>query len=154
MSNITTSQTIGPFFHEALKWGNHAGTGEIELRGRILDGDGKPITDALIEAWTERTHGVEGFGLLRQPSGDDGGFVFHLSKPDAGQPLAHVCVFARGCLNHHFTAVFTSEADHPLLTATPPKRRGTLIATARGNNQFDWTIRMQGEGETVFFEYE
>lgn len=154
MSNITTSQTIGPFFHEALKWGNHAGTGEIELRGRILDGDGKPITDALIEAWVDGTNGVEGFGLLRQPSDADGKFTFRLPTPRGNAPLAHVCIFARGCLNHHFTAVFTSESDHPLLTATPALRRKTLIANSGSATTFEWTIRMQGKDETVFFDYE
>jgi protocatechuate 3,4-dioxygenase, alpha subunit len=154
MSNVTTSQTIGPFFHEALKWGNAAGDGKVELQGRIVDGAGKPIDDALIEAWADNTGGIEGFDLLRQPTDHDGRFVFRLPIPSAGQPLAHVCVFARGCLNHHFTAVFTREEEHALLIATPPTRRASLIATAIGANRYEWTIRMQGDDETVFFEYQ
>ncbi len=154
MSNVTSSQTIGPFFHEALKWGNAVGNGEIELQGRIVDGAGNPIDDAMIEVWANDVAGVAGFGLLRQPSDREGRFVFRLPKPNAGQPLAHVCVFARGCFNHHFTAVFTSGSDHPLLNATPAARRDTLIASANGASSFVWTIRMQGESETVFFEYQ
>ncbi len=154
MSNITTSQTIGPFFHEALKWGNHAGTGEIELRGRILDGEGKPITDALIEAWVDEIQGVEGFSLLRQPSDTNGAFTFRLPKPQGNAPLAHLCIFARGCLNHHFTAVFTHESDHVLHTTTPASRRATLIANPINADVFEWTMHMQGDHETVFFDYE
>jgi protocatechuate 3,4-dioxygenase, alpha subunit len=154
MSNITTSQTIGPFFHEALEWGNHAGAGEIELRGCILDGDGKPITDALIEAWIDGANVVEGFGLLRQASNAEGKFTFRLPKPQGNAPLAHVCIFARGCLNHHFTAAFTSESDHPLIAATPSSRRKTLIADSVNTTTFVWAIRMQGKDETVFFDYQ
>jgi protocatechuate 3,4-dioxygenase, alpha subunit len=154
MSNITTSQTIGPFFHEALNWGNHAGGGEIELRGCILDGDGNPITDALIEAWIDGANGLEGFGLLRQPSDTEGKFTLRLPKPQGNAPLAHVCIFARGCLNHHFTAVFISESDHPLIAVTPSSRRKTLIANSVNATAFEWTIRMQGNDETAFFEYE
>ncbi len=154
MSNVTSSQTIGPFFHEALKWGNATGRGEILLQGRIVDGAGTPINDALIELWSENATGDDGFGLLRQPSDSEGRFAFHVAKPKAGQPLAHVCVFARGCLNHHFSAVFANESGHPLLAAAPASRRASLIATPSGENRFEWTIRMQGEGETVFFEYE
>jgi protocatechuate 3,4-dioxygenase, alpha subunit len=154
MSNITTSQTIGPFFHEALKWGNHAGDGEIELRVLVLDGEKKPITDALIEAWWDGVNGFEGFGLLRQPSDQEGRFVFRLPKPNGNTPLAHVCIFARGCLNHHFTAVFANGMEHPLLSATPESRRQTLVAKSIDATTFEWTIRMQGEYETVFFEYQ
>jgi protocatechuate 3,4-dioxygenase, alpha subunit len=153
MSNVTTSQTIGPFFHEALKWANHAGTGEIELRGCVLDGDGNPITDALIEAWLDGVNGAEGFGLLRQPSDQDGRFVFRLPKQNVNAPLAHICIFARGCLNHHFTAVFANEMEHPLLSATSESRRQTLVAKSIDATTFEWTIRMQGEYETVFFDY-
>jgi protocatechuate 3,4-dioxygenase, alpha subunit len=157
MSTITTSQTIGPFFHEALKWSNDAGVGEVELRGRILDGDGKPITDALIEAWVDVTSGaeaVEGLGLLRQPSDTDGKFMFRLPKPQGSAPLAHICIFARGCLNHHFSAVFAHAVDHPLLNAVASERRNTLIATAVNGSIYEWTIHMQGDLETVFFDYE
>ena len=154
MSNITTSQTIGPFFHEALKWGNDVGAGEIELRGRVLDGSGNPITDALVEAWTQDLQRTEGFSLLRQPTDAEGHFVFRLSpaKPDA--PLAHLCIFARGCLNHHFTAVFAKDSNHQLLAAVPQSRRHTLIATPLDAQRYEWTIHMQGDRETVFFEYE
>jgi protocatechuate 3,4-dioxygenase, alpha subunit len=154
MSNVTSSQTIGPFFHNALAWSYDTGQGTIELVGQVLDGNDEPINDALLEVWAENASGVEGFGLLRQPTDTEGRFSFSLPTPSTGAPLAHVCVFARGCFNHHFTAVFTNESDHALLKSTPATRRATLIATANGENRFKWTIRLQGERETVFFEYQ
>jgi protocatechuate 3,4-dioxygenase, alpha subunit len=33
-----------------------------------------------------------------------------------------------------------------------PERRATLVAAARADGSLQWDIRLQGEGETVFFE--
>jgi protocatechuate 3,4-dioxygenase, alpha subunit len=153
MPLVSSSQTIGPFFHNALAWSYRTGDGEIELVGRVLDGNDQPINDALLEIWCEAV-GEEGFGLLRQPTDAEGRFAFRLPKPKANEPLARVCVFARGCFNHHFTAVFIDEVDHPLLNATSIERRSTLIAAAQSPGRYDWTLRLQGSNETVFFEYE
>ncbi|MGL4232999.1 MAG: protocatechuate 3,4-dioxygenase [Casimicrobium sp.] len=154
MSNVTSSQTIGPFFHNALAWSYTQGHGAIELVGQVLDGNDQPINDALLEIWADNVSGETGFGLLRQPTDAEGRFSFHLPAPTTGAPLAHVCVFARGCFNHHFTAVFASAIDHPLLNAAPESRRSTLIATLRAPNRYEWILRLQGTKETVFFEYE
>jgi protocatechuate 3,4-dioxygenase, alpha subunit len=153
MPLTTSSQTIGPFFHNALGWSYSSGEGEIELVGRVLDGNEQPINDALLEIWCEGAE-KDGFGLLRQPTDAEGRFAFRLPKPKPNQPLVHVCVLARGCFNHHFTAVFIGVTDHPLLNATPMERRSTLIATTQSPNRYDWTLRLQGENETVFFEFE
>jgi protocatechuate 3,4-dioxygenase, alpha subunit len=154
MPLVTSSQTIGPFFHNALAWSYDAGRGDIELVGSVLDGNDQPINDALIELWCAGATGVNGFGLLRQPTDAEGRFKFRLPGPAANEPLAHVCVFARGCFNHHFTAVFASAVNHPLLNSAPESRRATLIATPLADNRYEWTLRLQGANETVFFEYE
>lgn len=154
MGRVTSSQTIGPFFHNALAWAFHAGTGEIELVGRVLDGKDSPINDAMVELWFDGASGSEGFGLLRQPTDADGGFRFLVPMPSGDSPLAHVCVFARGCFNQHFTAVFASETGHPLLASAPGERRSTLIATRESQSRYRWDLRLQGPRETVFFEYE
>ena len=62
----TPSQTVGPFFAFALPWVDGPfvvpeGTpGAIWLRGRVLDGDGEPVPDALVETW--QADGAGGFG--------------------------------------------------------------------------------------------
>ncbi len=149
----SSSQTIGPFFHEALAWATAPGSGPIELVGRVLDGNAQAIDDALLELWIEGAIGAHGLGFLRQPTDAKGGFRFLLPEPKPDSPLAYVCVFARGCLNHHFTAVFPRLVSHPLLDAAPRSRRDTLIAQQESASRYRWDLRLQGEGETVFFDY-
>jgi protocatechuate 3,4-dioxygenase alpha subunit len=172
MTKITTSQTIGPFSHEAWQWavdacipGNLKTAGETVLvSGVIYDGDGAPINDAQIEAWTpagaagEPEQMIPGF--RRVPSGADGEFSLRVSLPQPatpGEPLMYVTVFARGLVLHQFTAVFLEDdaglAESNILNQVPEARRATLLARRTGDGQYHWDIRMQGEAETVFFDY-
>ncbi len=172
MTNITTSQTVGPFSHEAWKWASDAsmpgnlkiGGPSILVSGVIYDGDGNPINDAQIEAWTpegaalEPEHLVPGF--RRAPSGADGEFSFRLPLPQPatrGEPVAYVTVFARGLVKHQFTAVFLEDdsglAQSTILNQVPEARRATLLARKNGEDQYHWDIWMQTEKETVFFDY-
>ncbi|WBS05370.1 protocatechuate 3,4-dioxygenase [Pseudoduganella sp. SL102] len=166
-SYITTSQTIGPFSHEAWQWSVDA-TANVEttaptvtVRGVIYDGDGTPINDAQLEAWTPHAAQAEAQqaipGFRRIPSGEAGEFQFRLSRPadaPADAPAAFVTIFARGLVKHQFTAVFLDDArPSPLLAQVPEERRGTLLARRQPDGTYRWDIRMQGESETVFFDY-
>ena len=170
----TPSQTIGPFFHRALLregWheighevGHEVGNdlaargaaGErVAIEGRVLDGDGAPITDAMIEVWQANAAGrydhsedlqedkpldpnFHGFG--RVATGPDGRFRLRTVKPgpvpgsdDAPQaPHINVSIFARGLLKRLVTRIYfpgepLNETDQ-LLSALPADRRATLIA--------------------------
>jgi protocatechuate 3,4-dioxygenase alpha subunit len=166
---ISPSQTIGPFSHEAWRWACAATEGvdstaeTITISGILRDGDGNPITDGMIEAWSpagaepERTHALPGF--RRVASGEDGGFRLTLSRAaGSGEPAALVTVFARGLVLHQFSALFLD--DDPgldgseILRQVPPERRATLIARKTGAASYAWDINMQGALETVFFDYE
>ncbi len=166
MSNITTSQTIGPFSHEAWQWAadcSAAVAGAITIRGVIYDGDGMPINDAQLESWqpaaveAESTHPVPGF--RRVPSGEQGEYTLRLAdvKPQLGQPFVYITVFARGLVKHQFTAVYLNDdaalQTSAVLDQVPAARRATLIATCNAANEYRWDIRMQGAQETVFFDY-
>ncbi|MDB5749522.1 MAG: protocatechuate 3,4-dioxygenase [Massilia sp.] len=172
MSKITTSQTIGPFSHEAWQWAVDAGlpdtvkaTGAtILVSGIIYDGDGNPINDAQIEAWTPQAAPAEPGqmipGFRRVPSGEQGEFSMRVSlpaQPAQGEPVMYVTVFARGLVKHQFTAVFLEDdaalAQSGILNQVPEARRGTLLARKTDDGQYRWDIRMQGEHETVFFDY-
>jgi protocatechuate 3,4-dioxygenase alpha subunit len=172
MSNITTSQTIGPFSHEAWQWAVDACTPSnlkssaptITISGVIYDGNGAPINDAQIEAWTPAAAAAEPEqmipGFRRVPSGADGEFSLRVSRPQPaapGEPLMYVTVFARGLVLHQFTAVFLEDdaglAESSILNQVPEARRATLLARRTGDGQYHWDIRMQGEAETVFFDY-
>jgi protocatechuate 3,4-dioxygenase, alpha subunit len=166
---LTTTQTIGPFPHEAWDWAVQASTAPqstaptamLTLRGTLLDGPGAPVDDGWVEAFVpgadEPASTMPGF--RRVPTGPDGGFTLTLPVPAAGQPLAWITVFARGLLAHQFTAVW--RADDPAaatsapLAQVPTERRATLLA-APADGGYSWTIRLQdtpdGGAETVFFD--
>ena len=195
MTGITPSQTVGPFFKYGLTPGgkydwNDAFTsnlvtpdasGErIRVEGRVFDGDGAPVPDAMLEIWQADSQGrfadpqdkralpntkFRGFG--RCGTDADGGYAFDTVKPGPvpdpdGIPQAPhllVAVFARGMLRHLYTRIyFDDEAGNsvdPVLALVPSDRRITLIATrepSNGNAVYKLDLRLQGERETVFFD--
>ena len=164
-SNITTSQTIGPFPHEGWRWAFDPQTGTdpaVIIEGKVHNGSGQPVGDALIEAWLPQaqTPAVEGLpGLHRVATDDSGSFRLALPQRAAdGEPAAYVTLFCRGLLKHQFTALFlsddTSVPDSPLLAQVPAARRATLVAERTGPGRYRWDIRLQGDAETAFFDYE
>ncbi|PUA16603.1 protocatechuate 3,4-dioxygenase [Glaciimonas sp. PCH181] len=169
-SHITTSQTIGPFPHEAWKWGVAAtatlvsSAPTITISGVIRDGNGAPISDGWIEAWLPDAVAAESAqtipGFRRIPSDDNGAFSIQVSLPaaaTAGKPVLFATIFARGLVKHQFTAVFleddTGLAQSEILNQVPAERRNTLIARKQADAQYQWDIWMQTDKETVFFDY-
>ena len=177
MSTLTPSQTVGPYFRIGLDWpdawrvaSSDSTSPRITLCGRLLDGDGAAVPDALIELWQADSDGqyhashTEGFrGVGRCGVDVDGGFRFETLKPgrvvapDGSRQAPHInlLVMARGLLQHLYTRVYFPEdgALHDgdsVLACVPAARRATLIARAdHGALNFD--IHLQGEHETVFF---
>jgi protocatechuate 3,4-dioxygenase alpha subunit len=179
----TGSQTVGPFFHFGLATDASLGLiagpdtpGErIRLVVRVIDGDGAPVPDALVELYqadaegryAERSMpprtGFTGFGRL--PTSDEGSCAFETIRPGAvragqGREAAHInmCLFMRGLLRHIYTRVYFAgdpllDAD-PLLSLVPAGRRATLIAHPHPTDRGVWVydVRLQGEQETVFFD--
>jgi protocatechuate 3,4-dioxygenase, alpha subunit len=174
---ITPSQTVGPFFGFGLPYEDGPWVvpgwrpGAITIRGRVLDGAGDPVPDALVEirqadesgevphrpgGLRRAGHGFSGFG--RCASDSDGGFWFSTVKPaavGADAPYISVLLFARGLLKPVFTRLYFPEdadahATDPLLAEVPADRRATLIAEHEADGTYRFDIRLQGEGETVF----
>jgi protocatechuate 3,4-dioxygenase alpha subunit len=153
----TPSQTVGPFFGFALPFSDDAeavpagSAGAIRIEGQVFDGSGEPVTDALLELWQGDL-----FGRCRTDA--EGAFHFTVRRPDADPgtaPFINVTVFARGLLRHLCTRMYfpdeqpANDAD-PVLLAVDAERRQTLVARSTpGGLHFD--VRLQGEGETVFF---
>lgn len=151
----------------------------VSLQGRLLDGDAKPVNDGVLELWQANAHGkyaspedaqdkpVEpGFrGFGRVLTGADGGFRFTTVKPGRvpgpggalQAPHLVVTVFMRGMLKHLQTRIYFPEepanADDPVLKLVPPDRRLTLIARRAGAGALEWNIILQGQDETVFFDF-
>lgn len=182
----TTSQTVGPFFTIGLSRLNKSDlfgpgvSGErIRIEGRVLDGNGKPVPDAMLEIWQANSHGkyahpeddqnkplepgFQGFG--RVGVDENGGFVFTTVKPGAvpgpdgkmQAPHVAVSVFARGLQLRLVTRIYFPEeaanADDYVLNLVESARRATLIArktTVAGTLQ--WNVILQGVDETVFLD--
>jgi len=159
MPQPTPSQTIGPFFIEALKWAVELAVTPpdgVRVSGRVLDRDGKGVADALLEIWQPSWAVSQPLpGLQRVATDDAGRFAFFMPRPDGAQVHANVTVFARGLLCGLFTRVYLHPKDDAaavsLPAGVPAARRGTLIGK-RSAEGYEWNIRLQGEGETVFFE--
>jgi protocatechuate 3,4-dioxygenase alpha subunit len=183
----TTSQTVGPFFKIGFSWlyreqlaGPEASGERVTISGRILDSDGVPVPDGIIEIWQANAQGkyahpddwqnkpVErGFsGFGRVPTDDEGRFHFSTVKPGRvpgpdgklQAPHLEISVFTRGLLRRLITRVYfpdePSNAADFALSLVEPERRGTLIAKKIEDRpgELEWNVKMQGEDETVFFD--
>ena len=179
--HATTSQTVGPYLHIGMTWliieklAPAGVPGErISIEGRVLDGDGKPVNDALLEIWQADSRGnyggkrFRGFG--RSATDANGAFRFHTIKPGrvpgpAGQlqsamqaPHIGVIVFMRGQLKQLVSRIYfpgdPANAKDPVLALVPEKRRATLIAAKQPGKAgaLRWNVILQGRDETVFFD--
>jgi protocatechuate 3,4-dioxygenase alpha subunit len=152
----TPSQTIGPFFHLCLTPESGLGSLEgerIRLVCRILDGDGTPVDDAMIEIWQVDAAGEHG-GFGRECTNEHGRCEFQAVK--AGH--VNVMIFARGLLKQLFTRIYfegeSSNTSDPVLALVPEDRRGTLMARPDPEHPSVWNfeIRLCADSETVFFD--
>lgn len=180
------SQTVGPYFHQGLIYGQDLPEarenilvaphddlpGEhITVTGRVLDADGLPVPDALVEIWqagpqgyTGAHHAFSGFG--RSDTRRDGGYwLFRTVKPGLvstphGTLAPHLQIWLgmRGLLTHLSTRIYFSDEDNtadPVLALVPPDRRPTLIAQREvtpAGPVYRLDFQLQGPQETVFFD--
>jgi protocatechuate 3,4-dioxygenase alpha subunit len=176
----TPGQTVGPFFGYALPY---AGSGQlvpptrpdaIRLHGRVLDGAGEPVPDAILELWQPGPDGEvvqqpgslhrDGYtftGWGRAETDRAGSYQFSTLVPGptgrGAAPYFALTVFARGLLDRLFTRAYlpgdaAALGRDPLLASVEPERRGTLVAAA-DDRGFVFDVRLQGDGETVFLAY-
>lgn len=189
----TPSQTLGPYFAYGLTPGQYgydfkdiAGSrliddeteGErIRIVGRVLDGEGNAVDDAMVEIWQADTRGryghpadprgsnlaFKGFGRCGTGTDGENRFMFDTVKPgavDRQAPHITLCVMARGMLSHAFTRIYFADeaaanAVDAVLSTVPADRRDTVIAgreeTAAGI-VYRFDVHLQGDRETVFFD--
>jgi protocatechuate 3,4-dioxygenase, alpha subunit len=187
-AGITPSQTVGPYLGIGLPWADGACAvapdtpGAIRIAGLVLDGDGVPLPDAVVETWQADPDGrfdhpddprgaakpaIAGFrGFGRSLTDGDGHFEIVTLRPGplptsqgaTEAPHLDVSVLARGMLDRVVTRIYfpdeaAANAADPVLSAiADPGRRATLIAEADGDGQLRFDIRLQGDRETVFFD--
>ena len=181
----TGSQTIGPYLHIGLTWlitdslvaPGVQGT-PVVIEGRVTDGDGEPVNDAVVEVWQANANGryphpedtgtaplepgFTGFGRVYTDAG--GLFRFTTIKPGRvpapggglQAPHINVSIFARGVLNRLATRLYfdgdPALGDDPVLKLVEPQRRDTLIAKRDPSGAWRLPIHLGGPNETVFFD--
>jgi protocatechuate 3,4-dioxygenase, alpha subunit len=166
---LTPSQTVGPYFSIGL-FGRAASEllppgspSAVRISGRVLDGEGEPVPDAMVEIWQADAGGRyrPDFGWGRSGCDADGRYSFVTLKPgrvpdEAGgtqAPHLTVMVFARGLLKPVLTRMYfpdeeEANAEDHVLSAVGDA--STLVARP-ADEGLEFDIRLQGEGETVFF---
>jgi len=191
----TPSQTVGPYFAYGLSPDQY-GYGElsslvgatladedtegerVRIEGRVFDGAGEVIPDAMLEIWQADAQGryahpadarssnatFTGFGRVGTGTDRLNRYWFETVKPgavdDTQAPHVNVIVFMRGLLTHAYTRLyFADEADanarDPVLATVPEERRSTLLAERHETPKgivYRFDIHMQGDRETVFFD--
>jgi protocatechuate 3,4-dioxygenase alpha subunit len=148
VTSVTTpSQTVGPFFHNALDrpgWADLTAAGasgdKIRVEGRVLDGDRAPVFDAFLEIWQANAAGryahpeddqdkpldpcFRGFGRVFTDA--DGRYGFTTIRPGRvpgrgntlQAPHLNVAIFARGLLKQLTTRIYF--ADQHAANETDP----------------------------------
>ena len=177
----TPSQTIGPFFHDALlerdltELVSPDYPGAIRISGVIYDGAGEPVTDAAVEisqagpiSFEENPNTLDG-GFSdwgRSGTADGGRFSFVTLKPapvpaadgTSQAPHVNVLIFARGLLKQVITRLYfpdevAANAADPVLSLIENQTlRETLVAHDEGDGSYRFDVHLQGEDQTVFFE--
>jgi protocatechuate 3,4-dioxygenase, alpha subunit len=186
MAMPTPSQTIGPFFEigsfaeQQSKLVDPGAPEAIRVWGRVFDGEGTPVDDALVEIWQANRAGryahpeddreeiplEEGFdGFGRCPTDEEGRYEFVTVKPGPvpapggglQAPHIEVSVFARGLLKRLATRIYfpdeaeANEADPVLSSIEDSDERGTLVARADEDGPLRFDIHLQGDEQTTFF---
>jgi protocatechuate 3,4-dioxygenase, alpha subunit len=183
---LTPSQTVGPFFRIGLErpeWSDLTSNGargeRIAIEGRVLDGDGAPVDDAVLEIWQADAEGrydhpddsraggqtdpaFRGFG--RAMTDAAGRYRFVTIRPGRvpgsggalQAPHVNLTIFARGLLKQLVTRIYfaddpSNEADAVLNGIADPAARRTLLAV-RQDGAYRFEVVLQGKGETVFFD--
>jgi protocatechuate 3,4-dioxygenase alpha subunit len=183
----TPSQTVGPFFAPALieagaeKLVREETRGErVTIEGRVIDGDGAPVTDAMLEIWQANAEGrydhpdddqeklldaaFHGYGRVATDA--RGEFRFHTIKPGPvpgvdgalQAPHINVSIFARGLLKRLVTRIYFPDeplnANDTVLSSVPRERRPTMIArwTDSTQSKLRFEVILQGAHETVFLD--
>lgn len=183
---LTAAQTVGPFVSIGFEKASvpdvaPAGVaGErVVITGKIVDGDGLPVTDAVIETWQANSYGkyahpddaqeklleenFKGFGRVLTDA--QGGFRLTTVKPgkvagpDGKEQAPHITVviFMRGLLKQLMTRIYFADeaanASDAVLSRVPMARRATLMAATSADGSLQWSVHLQGPNETVFFDY-
>jgi len=174
----TPSQTAGPYVAIGTAWNANGlmvpeGTPDaLTVTGRIRDGSGEPVTDAMAEFWQADAHGrfppetsPAWSGFTRALTDESGCYRLLTVKPGrvptpgGGLQAPHIdmSIFARGLLQRLVTRIYfpdegAANAADPVLASLSQPLSGRLVARHEAaSSAYRFDIWLQGETETVFF---
>jgi protocatechuate 3,4-dioxygenase, alpha subunit len=163
VAGATPSQTVGPFFAFGLCATDQrhlvdpGRADAIRIGGRVLDGEGAAVSDAMVEIWQLDEGGgrPDGFGWGRCGTDADGRYGFVTVRPGgAGASFVSVLVFARGLLKPLLTRIYfpgePANGSDPLLAALSDEERRALIGMRAGDGEIVFDIHLQGDRQTTF----
>jgi protocatechuate 3,4-dioxygenase alpha subunit len=164
----TGEMTLGPFFPRefaegandlTLLEGRRARGEPIEITGRVVQADGQPLDNLVLEIWQADADGrydnPDFFGWGRAATNNDGIYVFKTIKPKGPQGRsAHVnfLVLYSGLMRQLQTVMFFEESQDPAFLSIEKGSRNRLVAKQTGPHSYRFDIRLRGEGETPFFD--
>ncbi|WP_245159220.1 protocatechuate 3,4-dioxygenase subunit alpha [Blastococcus sp. TF02A-35] len=178
----TPSATVGPYLAIGLTWADgvyaaEEGTaGGFWIRGRVVDGAGAVVPDAMVETWqadpdggfpspedprgASSYPGFRGYARAQTLSGEFEVFTLKPGRVPDGEgglqaPHIDVSVFARGLLDRVVTRIYFADeaeanAEDAVLRGLTEEQRQTLLATPTDDG-YRFDVYLQGERETVFF---
>jgi protocatechuate 3,4-dioxygenase alpha subunit len=171
----TGEMTLGPFFPREFGQGANDLTtlegqrapGEvIEITGRVVQGDGKPMDNLILEIWQAGTDGrfdnPAFLGWGRAATDANGVYRFRTIKPGAyagRAPHINFLLVFSGLMRQLQTVMFfegeKENVTDPVLNAVEPAVLRTLLVAKQERekrNTYTFDIRTRGEGETPFFD--
>lgn len=178
MSLVPTGEaTLGPFFppryvdegaNDLTTFEGRAAKGEaIEISGRVVQEDGAPLDNLVLEIWQADARGVyrhpadprhaeadpHFLGWGRAATDAQGRYRFRTIRPGAPQgraPHINFMLMYSGLMRILKTTLFLEDSDDPVLLSVPKTRRKLLLAKGKTSLEFD--IRLRGQDETPFFD--
>jgi len=175
----TAEATIGPFFPPryvdagandlTLLDGRSARGEAIEIHGRVLQEDGTPLENLVVEIWQADAAGIfrhpadprhaqadpDFLGWGRAATDREGRYRFRTVRPGAHggrSPHVNVMLMFSGLMRILKTTLFFANDGDPVLAAVPAARRTLLVAQADGPNRYRFDVRLRGQDETPFFD--
>jgi protocatechuate 3,4-dioxygenase alpha subunit len=164
----TAEMTLGPFFPRefgggandlTLLEGKRVAGEPIEITGRVLELDGRPLDNVILEIWQADAAGRfddPGFlGWGRAATDAQGNYLFRTVKPGAcpgRAPHINFLILYSGLMRQLQSVMFFESSDDPVLKAVDESRRGRLVARKINSTSYRFDIRLRGGDETPFFD--
>jgi protocatechuate 3,4-dioxygenase, alpha subunit len=160
--------TLGPFFPRefgegandlTLLEGKRAPGEPIEITGRVVELDGRPLDNVILEIWQADAAGrfdnPAFLGWGRAATDAQGNYLFTTIKPGAcpgRAPHINFLILYSGLMRQLQTVMFFEDSDDSVLRAVEQSRRGRLIARKLNSTSYRFDIRLRGGEETPFFD--